>query len=345
MRSQCSVKHPGHHAGAHGTRVNHEVYATRNQEGHALRTCDSWSGGAYVVDHWDNAWGSRAPGPHTHGNTARQVVDGLRTEVCGQQKQSNNPRNNQHNPSTPKTGLHKHGNDTSRSTGQRPTESSDLTQHAKGRTGDCPGPRKETTTRRNATQGVQVAIYLHTPGEHCKYGSSRHSAHLVCTLGLCQRPMHLDQRVLLAFEGLQWCRVCPLVCSWDISWSRLLFSSFCTFCFMMKKRPLRGGGGMCIFFLIFLMHCELTCTHRYAKILGQVEKTFWFYRPRFCCSVWAPKTFLRVISLTFWHFGNAMHAVRTQCKVLDVGKYSNPVLAPFHKFLVPYQGFCGFPSI
>ena len=36
---------------------------------------------------------------------------------------------------------------------QQPTESSDPTQHAKGRTGDCPGPREETTTRRNVTQG------------------------------------------------------------------------------------------------------------------------------------------------------------------------------------------------
>ena len=36
---------------------------------------------------------------------------------------------------------------------QRPTESSDPTQHAKGRTGDRPGPRKETATRRNVTQG------------------------------------------------------------------------------------------------------------------------------------------------------------------------------------------------
>ena len=36
---------------------------------------------------------------------------------------------------------------------QRPTERSDPTQHAKGRTGDCPGPHKETTTRRNVTQG------------------------------------------------------------------------------------------------------------------------------------------------------------------------------------------------
>ena len=37
---------------------------------------------------------------------------------------------------------------------QRPTESSNPTQHAKGRTGDCPGPRKGTTTRRNVTQGA-----------------------------------------------------------------------------------------------------------------------------------------------------------------------------------------------
>ena len=37
---------------------------------------------------------------------------------------------------------------------QRLTESSDPTQHAEGRTGDCPGPRKGTTTRRNVTQGV-----------------------------------------------------------------------------------------------------------------------------------------------------------------------------------------------
>ena len=38
---------------------------------------------------------------------------------------------------------------------QRPTESSDPTQHAKGRMGDCPGPRKGATTTRNVTQGVR----------------------------------------------------------------------------------------------------------------------------------------------------------------------------------------------
>ena len=39
---------------------------------------------------------------------------------------------------------------------QRPTERSDPTQHAKGRTGDCPGPRKEPTTGRNVTRGGEV---------------------------------------------------------------------------------------------------------------------------------------------------------------------------------------------
>ena len=45
---------------------------------------------------------------------------------------------------------------------QRPTESSAPTQHAKGRTGDCPGPRKGATTRRNVTQGVTPP----PPGPH-----------------------------------------------------------------------------------------------------------------------------------------------------------------------------------
>ena len=39
---------------------------------------------------------------------------------------------------------------------QRPTERSDPTQHAKGRTSDCPGPCKGATTRRNVTRGGLV---------------------------------------------------------------------------------------------------------------------------------------------------------------------------------------------
>ena len=46
---------------------------------------------------------------------------------------------------------------------QRPSERSDPTQHAKGRTGDCPGPRKETTTRRHVTRGAGLT---HGPSLH-----------------------------------------------------------------------------------------------------------------------------------------------------------------------------------
>ena len=49
---------------------------------------------------------------------------------------------------------------------QRPAESSDPTQHAKGRTGDCPGPRKGTTTRRNVTQGVKGCSWAPPHGVH-----------------------------------------------------------------------------------------------------------------------------------------------------------------------------------
>ena len=127
-----------------------------------------------MVDGRDSAWRNRAPGPHR--NTARQAMDGLWTEVCGQQKQSNDPGNNQHNPQyanywaplthkrhiPPHPAQPQHPNHGAPRTRkrhqqehrpQRPTERSDPTQHAKGRTGDCPGPRKGTTTRRNVAQG------------------------------------------------------------------------------------------------------------------------------------------------------------------------------------------------
>ena len=69
---------------------------------HTRHMCDPRSGGAYVVDGRDNAW-SRAPGPHAHGNSEAGCGwpedGGVWTA-----KQSNNPRNNQHNPNTPTTG-------------------------------------------------------------------------------------------------------------------------------------------------------------------------------------------------------------------------------------------------
>ena len=129
-----------------------------------------------MVDGRDSTWRNRAPGPHAHRNTARQAMDGLWTEVCGQQKQSKRPRQQPAHPqydnywapltrkrhTMPHSAQPQHANYWAPRTRkrhqqehrpQRPTESSDPTRHAKGRTGDCPGPRKGTTTRRNVTQG------------------------------------------------------------------------------------------------------------------------------------------------------------------------------------------------
>ena len=87
-----------------------------------------------------------------------RATDGLWTEVCGQRKQSNDPHNNQHNPQyanywaplmrkrhiLPHPAQPRHTNDWARRTRkrhrqehrpQRPTERSDPTQHAEGRTG------------------------------------------------------------------------------------------------------------------------------------------------------------------------------------------------------------------
>ena len=38
-------------------------------------------------------------------------------------------------------------------------------------------------------------------------------------------------------------------------------------------------------------------------------------------------------------YGNAMHAVRTLCEVLDVGKYSNPSFRPFSQVFGSVPGF------
>ena len=91
--------------------------------------------------------------------------------MCGQQKQSNDPRNIQHNPQyanywAPRTrkrrilphpaqpqptnywaprARQRHQRE---HRPQRPTESSDPTRHARGRTGDCPGPQ----TNNNQTE-------------------------------------------------------------------------------------------------------------------------------------------------------------------------------------------------
>ena len=60
---------------------------------------------------------------------------------------------------------------------QRTTDSSDPMQHAKGRTGDCPGPRKGPTTRRNVTQGGGGGLALmpvcSPSGDFCCHSEGR----------------------------------------------------------------------------------------------------------------------------------------------------------------------------
>ena len=115
-----------------------------------------------------------------------EAGDGRPVDRRGQQKQSNDPGNNQHNPQyanywapltrkrhiPPHPAQPQHTNDWALRTRKRhqqehrpqwPTESSDPTQHAKGRTGDCPGPRKGATTRRNVTHGGQRSLFFSTP--------------------------------------------------------------------------------------------------------------------------------------------------------------------------------------
>ena len=57
-------------------------------------------------------------GPHAHGNTARQVEDDQNAEGSGHQKQRNDPRTSQHNPSTPTAGLRECEHETSTNTGR-----------------------------------------------------------------------------------------------------------------------------------------------------------------------------------------------------------------------------------
>ena len=114
----------------------------------------------------------------------------------GQQTPSNDPHNNQHNPQyanywapltrkrhiPPHSAQPRHTNDWAPRTRkrhqqehrpQRPTERSDPTQHAKGRTGDCPGPRKGATTGRNVTRG---AIFGTPHDPACASATPRSSA-------------------------------------------------------------------------------------------------------------------------------------------------------------------------
>ena len=57
------------------------------------------------------------------------MVDDLNAEGSGQQKPYNDPRNNQHSPSAPTTGLRYRGNNTTRNTGRSDHQKA-LTRHS-----------------------------------------------------------------------------------------------------------------------------------------------------------------------------------------------------------------------
>ena len=97
-----------------------------------------------------------AQGPEAGGEACGGRPAGGRGGVGSNNRQTI-PHNNQHNPQyasyrAPLTQKQHH----KAHRPQRPTERSDPTQHAKGRTGDRPGPREEPATRCNVTRGGGV---------------------------------------------------------------------------------------------------------------------------------------------------------------------------------------------
>ena len=121
-----------------------------------------------MVDGPDSAWRNRAPGPHSYGRPVDRGVWTAKTVKRPRQQPAHPQYANYWAPLTrkrhtmPHSAQPQHTNYWAPRTRkrhqqehrpQRPTESSDPTQHAKGRTGDCPGPAKGATTRRNVTQG------------------------------------------------------------------------------------------------------------------------------------------------------------------------------------------------
>ena len=130
-----------------------------------------------------------APGPHAHGNTVRKVVNDRRAEVRGQRKPSNDPRSNQHNPGTPTTGqllgsanisgtrrnrhspsalttgLRKHRNNTSRSTGRSSRQTSATRQRSMR--------RKERVTVQGLIKKQQPDGMSHTGRSEQGWGRAR----------------------------------------------------------------------------------------------------------------------------------------------------------------------------
>ena len=133
VRSQCSVNYPGHRAeqGTWGsrTRKHREAGCGRPEDGGVWTAKTVKRPPQHPAQHQcDNYWAPLTRKRHILPHPAQ-------------------PQHTNHwAPWTRKRHQQEHRP-------QRPTESSDPTQHAKGRMGDCPGRRKETTNRRNVTRG------------------------------------------------------------------------------------------------------------------------------------------------------------------------------------------------
>ena len=101
---------------------------------------------------WDN-W------PHAYGNTVRHVVDDLKVEGSVQKNRKITPAATSTTPVSQLLCLLTRKRHHKEHRPQRSSESIDPTQHAKGRTGVCPGPSKETATQSEChTGGVQKSL-------------------------------------------------------------------------------------------------------------------------------------------------------------------------------------------
>ena len=143
----------GNHAGAHNAHV-HQVrrrsdWAPRTRQrgeaggGRPGQHAEGWSNGASRTQKRGETWSGR---PGREGEWAAKTVQ------RPPQQPAQPPVRQLLGPATAATTPQKEHRP------QRPTERSDPTQHAKGRTGD-----KETTTRRNVTPGAE-------PQAHMAYG-------------------------------------------------------------------------------------------------------------------------------------------------------------------------------
>ena len=175
-----------------------------------MRTCDPRSGGAHGVDGRYNAWRSGAPGPPGASRTRKRSEAGCGRPESGGAWAAKTVKRPPQQPAQPR-----HTNDGAPRTQkrhqqehrpQRPTESSDPTQHAKGRTGGCPGPRKETATRRNVTQGGPNGLTTHCePGRVS--GSGGNGTLDFCAAGLVRfRNFHGARQSLTNHSPEHWVR-------------------------------------------------------------------------------------------------------------------------------------------